>query len=254
MAYPPKAERVHSLVRRKFAGADENRQRFPAYGLLCPNRFSRKRELTRTEEIGNDRSDPGDAGCNRLPKSPAAWTGDVRGFEFIHNEPTFKPLFDTFEGMTERYLEAMGLDADQLNLYFTRSWAVVSGAGERVNRHAHIQSHISLIYYLQKPRTAGRIAFLHPSPPNEFAPGLFEAKMNSLFKGPRDEANSNNLIVDIQEGDLLIFPSRTEHATEPHDSTEPRISISADVMVTLKDSTKHEFLLPDPAHWRKMGD
>ncbi len=188
------------------------------------------------------------------PKSPAAWTGDVRGFEFIHNEPTFKPLFDAFEGMTERYLEAMGLDADQLNLYFTRSWAVVSGADERVNRHAHIQSHISLIYYLQKPRTAGRIAFLHPSPPNEFAPGLFEAKMNSLFKGPRDEANSNNLIVDIQEGDLLIFPSRTEHATEPHDSTEPRISISADVMVTLKDSTNHEFLLPDPVHWRKMGD
>ena len=70
----------------------------------------------------------------------------------------------------------------------------------------------------------------------------------------RQSANTANLIVDIQEGDLLIFPSRTEHATEPHDSAEPRISISADIMVTLKDSTEHEFLLPDPARWRKMGD
>ena len=183
----------------------------------------------------------------------AAWTGDVRGHEFLHNDPVFGPLFDAFENTVELYLANMGLDVSQLNLYFTRSWAVVATAGERVNRHAHIQSHLSLAYYLQKPENGGRIAFLHPSPPNEFVPGLFETKMNSLFNGPRNETNSNNLIVDVNEGDLVIFPSRTEHATEPHNSTEPRISISSDVVVTLKESNKREFLLPDLKHWKKMG-
>ena len=182
----------------------------------------------------------------------AAWTGDVRGHEFLHNDSVFSPLFDVFENTLDLYLENMGLDTQQLNLYFTRSWAVVAASGERVNRHAHLQSHLSLVYYLQKPKDGGRIAFLHPNPPNEFVPGLFETKMNSLFNGPRNETNSNNLIVDVNEGDLIIFPSRTEHATEPHNSTEPRISISSDVVVTLKDSSKREFLLPDLEHWKKM--
>lgn len=183
----------------------------------------------------------------------AAWTGDVRGHEFLHNEPAFTLLFDAFENVIKVYLKNMGLDEGQLNLYFTRSWAVVAKATERVNRHAHLQSHLSLIYYLQKPKTGGRIAFLHPSPPNEFIPGLFETKMDSLFNGPRNANNKSSLIVDVESGDLVIFPSRTEHATEPHDSTEPRISISSDVVVTLKDSDKREFLLPDLKHWKKMG-
>ena len=182
----------------------------------------------------------------------AAWTGDVRGHEFLHNNPAFSPLFEAFENSVELYLQQMGLDASQLNLYFTRSWAVVAGAGERVNRHAHLQSHLSLVYYLQKPATGGRIAFLHPSPPNEFVPGLFETKMASLFTGLRNETNSNNMIVDVTEGDVVIFPSRTEHTTESHQSTEPRISISSDIVITLKDSTKQEFLLPNLEHWKQM--
>ena len=183
----------------------------------------------------------------------AGWTGDVRGHAFLHNDPAFSRLFEAFENTVELYLQQMGLDASQLNLYFTRSWAVVAGAGERVNWHAHLQSHLSLVYYLQKPATGGRIAFLHPSPPNEFVPGLFETKMASLFSGPRNPTNSNNMIVDVNEGDVVIFPSRTEHTTEPHKSTEPRISISSDIVVTLKDSTKQEFLLPNLEHWKQMG-
>ena len=155
----------------------------------------------------------------------AAWTGDVRGHEFLHNDLAFSPLFEAFENTVELYLQQMGLDASQLNLYFTRSWAVVAGAGERVNRHAHLQSHLSLVYYLQKPESGGRIAFLHPSPPNEFVPGLFETKMASLFSGPRNPTNSNNMIVDVNEGDVVIFPSRTEHTTEPHKSSLAFLSL-----------------------------
>ncbi len=183
----------------------------------------------------------------------AAWTGDVRGFEFIHKDPAFAPLFAAFEAAVMAYLEALGLDGAQLSLYFTRSWAVVARAGERVNRHAHLQSHLSTAYYLQKPAVGGRIVLLSPSPPNEFAPGLFESRLNPLFKGPRDGTNSNNVIVDVAEGDMVIFPSRTEHATEPHDSPDARITIVSDIVVALKDSTGKEFLLPEPAHWKQFS-
>jgi len=183
----------------------------------------------------------------------AAWTGDVRGFEFIHNDPAFAPLFAAIEDAVTAYLVALGLDAEQLSLYFTRSWAVVAKAGERVNRHAHLQSHLSIAYYLQKPAVGGRIVLLSSSPQNEFAPGLFESRLNSLFKGPRDGANSNNVIVDVEEGDMIIFPARTEHATEPHNSPDPRITITSDIIVAIKDSTGKEFLLPEPIHWKQFG-
>ena len=183
----------------------------------------------------------------------SAWTGDVKGHEFIHKEPTFEPLFESIATGVETYLQQMGLDFTQLNLYFTRSWAVVAYKNERVNRHAHLQSHLSVAYYVQKPKEGGRLAFFNSGPPNEFVPGLFESRMGSLFTGPRSPANSANTIVDVEEGDMVIFPSKTVHATEPHQSETPRISISADIVITLKESKNHEFLLPDFSHWKKMN-
>ena len=183
----------------------------------------------------------------------AAWTGDVRGYEFIHDDPLFENLFSEIAKGVDAYFDALGLDRGQFNLYFTRSWVAVAHAGERISRHAHLQSHLSIAYYLTKPEQGGRIVLLDPSPPNQFAPGLFEPREEDLFIGPRNAANSNHLVVDVEEGDLVIFPSQMQHATEPHTATEPRITIVSDVLVTLSDSSGKEFMLPDPSHWKKMG-
>ena len=90
--------------------------------------------------------------------------------------------------------------------------------------------------------------------PNEFLPGLFESRLGSLFKGPRTAANSSTTLVDVEEGDLVVFPSKTVHATEPHQSETPRVSISADIILTLKDATTHEFALPNLSHWKKISE
>ena len=74
----------------------------------------------------------------------SAWTGDVKGHAFLHKEPIFEPLFKSIATGVETYFQQMGLDSTQLNLYFTRSWAVVAYKNERVNRHAHLQSHLSV--------------------------------------------------------------------------------------------------------------
>ena len=188
------------------------------------------------------------------PQSPiSAWTGDVQGHAFLHEDPLFTPLFANIARGLSAYINEMGIDSSQFDLYVTRSWGVVAEKNERVNRHAHLQSHLSIAYYLQKPSAGGRLAFLKSDAPNEFLPGLFESKMASLFKGPRSGTNSSTTLVDIEEGDLVIFPSKTVHATEPHQSDTPRISISADVIVTLKNSTRHEFALPSLSHWKKMN-
>jgi uncharacterized protein (TIGR02466 family) len=183
----------------------------------------------------------------------SAWTGDIQEHAFLHEEPLFNPLFTMIGRGLSAYINEMGVDTQQLDLYITRSWGVVAEKNERINRHAHLQSHLSVAYYLQKPPDGGRIAFLMTEAPNEFLPGLFESKMASLFKGPRSGGNSSTTLVDVEEGDLVIFPSKTVHATEPHNSDIPRVSISADIIVTLKDSKNHEFGLPSLSHWKKMN-
>ena len=190
---------------------------------------------------------------DRPQSAISAWTGDVKGHAFLHEDPLFASLFANIARGLAAYIGEMGIDAGQFDLYATRSWGVVAEKNERVNRHAHLQSHLSVAYYLQKPPDGGRLAFLKSDAPNEFIPGIFESKMASLFKGPRTGSNSSTTLIDIEEGDLVIFPSKTVHATEPHQSDTPRISISADVIVTLKDATGHEFALPNLSHWKKFN-
>lgn len=184
----------------------------------------------------------------------SAWTGDVKGHASLHAQPLFVPLFSAIARGLTAYLAEMSIDPAQFDLYVTRSWGVVAEKNERVNRHAHLQSHLSVAYYLQTPGEGGRLAFLMPDAPNEFLPGLFESRMGSLFKGPRTAANSSTTLVDVEEGDLVVFPSKTVHATEPHHSDEPRISISADIVVTLKEATTHEFGLPSLSDWKKINN
>ena len=66
-------------------------------------------------------------------------------------------------------------------------------------------------------------------------------------------ANAQSLTLGPREGDVLIFPSMTRHATEPNLSPEPRVSIAVDILATVRDADNLEFLLPDPERWTPVS-
>ena len=66
--------------------------------------------------------------------------------------------------------------------------------------------------------------------------------------------NSEIVNLPVAEDYVVIFPSKTYHATEPNDTDGPRVSISVDVVVALKDSAGVEFVMPPVRHWRSSGD
>ena len=55
-----------------------------------------------------------------------------------------------------------------------------------------------------------------------------------------------------KEGDIVIFPSKTIHSTQPNASNKERISISADISLIAKDSKLLEHLTPPISNWQKM--
>ena len=60
--------------------------------------------------------------------------------------------------------------------------------------------------------------------------------------------NSEMVDLPVEEDDIVIFPSKTYHGTDPNNTNGARISIAVDVVMTLKDATGVEFLLP-PRTW-----
>lgn len=190
------------------------------------------------------------------PENPRiTWSGDSMGFGFLHQDRNFDGLFEKLSGSVNRYLSALNVIPEKFNLYFTRSWAEVAHKKEVMGLHKHIQSHISAIYYLKKPVNSGGLIFWRAHAQNEFMVKLFTQKMGE--PGTADHPallDANDLNLDLAEGDVLVFPSKTEHSTMPSLSDEERISIAIDVIVTLRDSTFAEFGLPDIRNWKRYGD
>lgn len=184
----------------------------------------------------------------------AAWTGDKNGWEFLHEEAEFAPLFKAMNVSLRAYLDMLSINADRVTLHYTRSWGTVSERGQSIRRHRHNQSHISVVYYPVKAENTGNLIFHMPDPLNELSPGLFEphAIKQGLLK-TSTPLNSELVDLSVAEDDIVIFPSKTFHGTDPNDTDGERISIAVDVVLSLNNATGVEYLLPPVDRWRDAG-
>ena len=183
-----------------------------------------------------------------------AWTGDVQGYELLHKNPKFNQLFIEIKKKILEYLDTLSIDKKQIDIYVQRSWGTISNQKENISPHAHLQSHISFAYYLKKDAGDAKIVFSDKEKPNEILPGLFDSKSVKRKKIIK-EVNLNNapsVYVEANEGDILIFPSKTIHGTDPLANNNERISISADITLIAKESRLLEHLVPPIENWKKI--
>ena len=182
-----------------------------------------------------------------------AWLGDTAGHEFLFQREEFQELCRAIAQKIRDYTMALGMNNDLLDFYFQRSWATVTRRGEEINEHAHNQSNISFAYYLQKPAGSGGINFITYDHPNEISPGAFTPSKADLgFIDRPSMLTWNTVGINPKEDEIVIFPSKTLHATVPSETDQPRISISADVTTMLRDSRGHETMMPNFKHWRSF--
>lgn len=184
-----------------------------------------------------------------------AWTGDVRGFEFLHSRNLFENLFREISKHVEEYCLTLKVAKNHFDFYYTRTWATVTQYQQDIPLHQHKQSHITAVYYLKYPKDSGELLFepYWNNVQNEFIPGLL-SKQN--FENSIIESSmylSPGASIKIDPDDVLIFPSKTSHGTAKSKSQESRISISADIMAVLKDSSNREFFLPPLDKWKKFS-
>ncbi len=186
-------------------------------------------------------------------KSSYAWTGDTKGHEFLFSNIIFKNLANKISKAVINYLKIFEINTDLLDIYFQRSWATYTETEQKINFHTHSQSNISFAYYLLKPKESGGIIFRSNELQNEVAKNIFtSSKMEKSLIHKANVYNSDKSMFDPIQDSIIIFPSKTPHATLPNKSHLPRISISGDITIMLRDSGGFEHLMPNFKNWTKF--
>lgn len=182
-----------------------------------------------------------------------AWTGDTKGHEYLFQHPLFANLSQKIGLAIRDYVKTLGVDADQIEFYYQRSWATVTRRGETIAAHTHTQSNISFAYYPLKPENSGDLQFSMIEVPNEFSRQAFTGANVTLgLINQMQMRNAKSVAVDVKEDEIVIFPSKTTHATLPNKTDNPRISISGDVSLMLRESAGHEHMMPSFRNWQEF--
>jgi uncharacterized protein (TIGR02466 family) len=184
----------------------------------------------------------------------SSWTGDTQGFEYIHNNPIFNDFFIEVKKVIIEYLDSLQVDHEQLEIFIQRSWATISREKENIALHKHLQSHLSFAYYLKKTETDANLFLIDETKHNEFLPGLFlspSSNKRQIIK-KRNISNTAAIVFDAKEDEIVVFPSKTPHQTQPNVKNNDRISLSADIFITSKNSENMEHLVTPFKNWKNI--
>ena len=190
-----------------------------------------------------------------LKPQKSSWTGDAHGHEFLFNNPKFNEFHKEVEKHIFKYMDHFKLNHENLLFYFQRSWATLSNSMENISPHKHAQSHLSFAYYLKKEPEEAKLVLMDIHKHSEFIPELFTSTSvdrNKIFR-ERSLENTAKIDLEIKEGDIIIFPSKTIHGTEKGMLNNQRISISADILITAKETTNLEHLTPQFSKWKEFS-
>jgi uncharacterized protein (TIGR02466 family) len=197
-------------------------------------------------------------GYERRAYPEMAWTGDLHGVEQIHNDSRFGWIVEQIEAHTAIYLQDLGVDTSQIDLYIQRAWPIVSRPGQEVGAHCHNTAHISAVYYIAVPESntedPGSLVFFDDARVNEVCPGL--GSENTDIISEENYFNQLQVAYTPVEGRLMLFPSKQRHAVTMNQTDEIRVSLSFDLLLTAAPGSaagSYEFLAPPPSQWRKLG-
>ncbi len=187
-------------------------------------------------------------------KTGDAWTGDTQGFENLQKNKIFDEFFVEVKKNINDYLEHLAIDISQLDIFIQRSWATISFGTETIAKHKHMQSHISFAYYLKKNSDDANLMVFDEVQRKEIIPGLFGSvsSYNRKILKKINPLNGSQITIKVKEDDIVFFPSKTPHSTEPTKNNNERISISADIVCIAKNSETLEHLTPPFENWKKI--
>ena len=137
----------------------------------------------------------------------------------LHEHEDFRDLMACVGDAARSVLRFLCIGYDAFEI--TGCWATVLAKGAAHRAHSHPNNFLSGVYYVRTHPGADTINFHDPRP------------QAAVIRPPVVELtaeNTDQVVVKVANGTLLIFPSYLEHSVAATAGDEERISISFNVM------------------------
>jgi uncharacterized protein (TIGR02466 family) len=137
----------------------------------------------------------------------------------LHTLAELAPLVRVIRSGVEQVLAFLHVGPAPFEI--TGLWLNVAAPGGATRMHAHPNNFLSGVYYVQVQEGADTINFHDPR------------AQAAIVRPPVTELtayNTDQVVVQVEEGTLVIFPAWLVHSVDPNRSGRPRISASFNAM------------------------
>lgn len=139
----------------------------------------------------------------------------------LHRRDELRELVSCVDSGVTSILRFMRIGHDAFEI--TGCWATVLAKGAAHKAHSHPNNFLSGVYYVRTDAGADRINFHDPR------------RQAGVIRPPVVELtaeNTDQVVVSVRSGTLLIFPSWLEHSVDANPNEAERISVSFNVMLS----------------------
>jgi uncharacterized protein (TIGR02466 family) len=137
----------------------------------------------------------------------------------LHERAEFQELSSCVSHVATSVLRFLRIGDEAVEI--TACWATVLAKGATHKAHTHPNNFLSSVYYVRVHQGSNTINFHDPR------------KQSQIIRPPVVELtgeNTDQVVVRLTNGTLLMFPSYLEHSVDVNMSEEERISISFNIM------------------------
>lgn len=127
---------------------------------------------------------------------------------------TSKYVFDT--------IKTFGWKLEPNKVICTEMWAIINKKNDFNVIHTHPNSYLSAAYYVKAPKNCGKFTVENP---------LSASRHSYPALEKQTEFNVKVAGLEVEEGDLLLFPAYLPHKVEENKSEEDRIVISFNINI-----------------------
>jgi uncharacterized protein (TIGR02466 family) len=165
-----------------------------------------------------------------------------QSIQTLHTLEEFQELVSPVRQAVQGILRFLRIGYDAFEI--TACWATVLAPGAEHRVHDHPNNFLSGVYYLRTHAGADTINFHDP----RSQAGVIRPPVTELTA-----ENTEQVVVRVQDGTLLLFPAYLRHSVDTNASQEHRISISFNIMFSAFTEALTRPLWSPPDRSRRAG-
>jgi uncharacterized protein (TIGR02466 family) len=139
---------------------------------------------------------------------------------YILNNKEFKDLKKELDLRIQDYFDKVISPANNITPYITQSWLNYTETNQYHHKHAHPNSLISGVFYINSNEENDKIKFFNDS----YKAIKLETKDWNIW-------NSESWWFSVKTGDVILFPSSLTHMVETKQGDNTRISLAFNVFI-----------------------